>query len=95
MDRIPEVDTVALLEAFIYKVNFKGKKRKKLDCPGGYEPNESGTGCKPMTAQHKQHLKVGARMGKRTKKSLGVAFIKRTVKKMKRAKKFRAAMGLK
>ena len=33
--------TVAIDEKFVYKVNAKGKKRKKLKCPQGYEA-ESG-----------------------------------------------------
>lgn len=88
-----DINTEDLVEKFIYKVNFKGKKRKKLSCPPGYHPNAEGTACVPMTSAMKTHLKLGARAGKRTKKSMGVGFIKRTVRKMRKAMKFRKAYG--
>lgn len=91
---LPDIQTDVLLEKFIYKVNAKGKKRKKLSCPPGYHPNSAGTACVPMTATMKTHLKLGSRVAKRTKKAGGIGFIKRTVRKMKKAMKFRKAYGL-
>lgn len=89
-----DIDIQGLNEKFIYKVNARGKKRKKLQCPPGYHPNSEGTACVPMDASMKTHLKMGARATKRTKKAAGIGFIKRTVRKMKKAMKFRKAYGL-
>lgn len=89
-----DINIESLQEKFIYKVNSKGKKRKKLQCPTGYHPNSEGTACVPMTASMKTHLKLGSRVAKRTKKAAGIGFIKRTVRKMKKAMKFRKAYGL-
>ncbi|AXF41401.1 putative prohead core protein [Acinetobacter phage SH-Ab 15599] len=83
------INMEAITEKFIYKVNFKGKKRKKLECPPGYHPNADGTACVPMTASMKTHLKQGARKTKITKKGMGINYIKRVVKKTRRAMKFR------
>ena len=89
-----DIDTQALNEKFIFKVNFKGKKRKKLSCPPGYHPNTDGTACVPMTSGMKKNLRMGSRVAKRTKKAMGAGFIKRVARKMKKAMKFRKSFGL-
>lgn len=89
-----DIDTQKIIEAYIFKVNFKGKKRKKLSCPPGYHPNSDGTACVPMSAEMKKNLKLGARQSKRTKVAMGLGYLKRVARKMKRAKKFRASYGL-
>lgn len=83
-----------ILEKFIYKVNAKGKKRKKLKCAKGMKPNASGTSCVPMKAGEKRNHKVGSRHAVRTVKSKGQAFQKRRTRKMKKALRFRKNLGL-
>ncbi len=82
------------IEAFRIKVNYKGQKRKKLNCPPGYQPNEDGTACVPMTATHKQHLKIGARKAKIDKKAQGDTLRRKTNIRTKRAMKFRKQLGV-
>lgn len=81
-------------EAFEIKVNYQGKKRKKLSCPPGYKPNPEGTACVPMTADQKHDLKLGAKQAVRTKRAEGASLKKKQMIRTKRAMKFRQKLGL-
>lgn len=89
-----ESGELSLDEKFVYKVNSKGKKRKKLKCPKGMKPNATGTSCVPMRGAEKRNHKVGARHAVRTVKAKGQALQKRKVRKMKKALRFRKNLGL-
>ncbi len=82
------------LEAFKFKVNFHGEKRKKLKCPPGYQVNQEGTACVPQTAQHKHDIRVGAKHAVKTKRAEGDSLRKMTNKRTKKALKFRQRFGL-
>lgn len=88
------LEEVGVDERFIYKVNSKGKKRRKLKCAHGMKPNASGTSCVPMKASEKRNHKVGSRHAVRTVKAKGAALQKRKVRKMKKALRFRKNLGL-
>jgi len=81
-------------EKFVYKVNSKGKKRKKLRCPKGMKPNPHGTSCIPMRGAEKRNHKVGARHAVRTVKAKGNALKQRKVRKTRKAMRYRKNLGL-
>lgn len=83
-----------LFETFKIKVRSTGKKRRKLSCPQGYQPNEAGTACVPITGAQKHNMKVGARHAALDKKAQGPALQKRTNRKTKKAMRFRKSFGL-
>ncbi len=93
------VDNVNLIqeylqEAYKFKVNALGKKRRKLKCPKGKKPNPSGTGCVTMSSTEKIHRKVGSHKAVRVVKAKGIAAKTRKVRKMRKALRFRKAFGL-
>lgn len=81
-------------EAFKIKVNFKGKKRRKLQCPKGMKVNAAGTACVPMSSSQKNHMRIGKRKMVRTVKAGGVNLQRKKQRKTKRALRFRKTMGL-
>lgn len=83
-----------LKEAFIIKVNARAEKRKKLQCPAGMKPNAAGTSCVPMDSTEKRNRRVGLRKANLNKKAQGSALKNRTIKKRRKAMRFRKMMGL-
>ena len=81
-------------EAFRIKVNFKGKKRRKLKCARGMKVNAAGTACVPITAQEKKTNRLAKRKMVRTKRMKGASAKRRQMVKTKRAMRFRKNMGL-
>ncbi len=78
-----------LMEAYKIKVNFKGRKTRKLKCPKGMKVNASRTACVPMTGGEKATQRVAKRKMVRTVKSKGATFQRRKLIKSKRALRFR------
>lgn len=87
-------DQETLEERFVYKVNAKGKKRKKLKCAKGMKPNQNGTSCVPMRAAEKRNQKVGHRHAVRTVRAKGNAAKTRKVRKTRKAMRYRKNLGL-
>lgn len=83
-----------LNEAFKIKVNFKGKKTRKLKCPRGMKVNPAGTACVPMTGEQKANMRAGKRKMVRTVKAGGANLQRKKKIKTKRALRFRKSMGL-
>lgn len=81
-------------EAFIIKVNARAEKRKKLKCPAGMKPNAAGTSCVPMDASEKRNRRVGLRKANLNKKAQGTGLKTRTLRKQRKAMRFRKMMGL-
>lgn len=94
LQELIEEGTIVLDEKFIFKVNSKGKKRRKLKCPKGMKPNPAGTSCVPMRGKEKRNHKVGSRHAVRTVRAKGQALKRRKVRKMKKALRFRKNLGL-
>lgn len=83
-----------MYEAFKIKINSKGAKRRKLKCPPGYHPNPTGTACVPIPSEQRTQMKKSARQAVRTKRAEGVALLQRTLRKTRKALKFRKSYGL-
>lgn len=84
-----------LAEAFKFKVNSAGKKRKKRICAPGYRPSPDGGSCVPIKPSEKRARKLGAKRGQRDKKAQGAGLKKRTQRKTKKAMRYRKMFGLK
>lgn len=82
-------DWEALDEAYRIKVNFKGKKTRKLKCPKGMKVNASRTACVPMTGGERSTQRVAKRKMVRTVKAGGAMLQRRKKIKTKRALRFR------
>lgn len=88
------IEEQGLNEEFHIRVHSNATKTKKLVCPHGYQPNEEGSSCVPISSEQKLHMKQGAREAKITKKAEGEGLKKKTLKKRKKALKFRKMMGV-
>lgn len=93
-NEMANVNLEPILEMLITKVNAKGVKRKKLKCNPGYHPNPDGTACVVMASSEKRALRIGSIKARRTKKAGGMSLLNRTIKKTRKAMRFRKAMGL-
>lgn len=90
-----KLDIFEIVEsAFKIKVNFKGKKRRKLQCPKGMKVNAAGTACVPMSSSQKNHMRLGKRKMVRTVRAGGANLQRKKMRKTKRALRFRKTMGL-
>lgn len=78
----------------IIKVNFKGKKRYKMQCKKGYKYDPERKACVLITGSQLAVSRIAHRQMSRTKKSMGSGYKTRIVRKMKRAKRFRKLMGI-
>lgn len=76
----------------IFKVNSKGKKRVKIQCPKGQKA--MGNSCKPISGTEKIKRRKGALAAKKTKKAQGAGAKRRMVFKSKKAKQKRKAFNL-
>lgn len=77
------------------KVNFKGKKRIKIQCAKGFKYDANRRVCVKITGSQMMTMKRAHIKMARTKKAAGVGFKNRTVKKMRKANRFRKLMGIK
>jgi hypothetical protein len=76
------------------KVNFRGKKRIKMQCSPGFKWNASMKTCKKITGAQVAVMRKAMRRAVLTKKSLGQSFKARVVRKAKKANRFRKSFGL-
>lgn len=74
------------------KIDFKGKKRIKMQCKPGYK--WTGNACMKITGSELATKRKAKRRELITKKSKGSSFKIRMLRKTKKANKFRKAMGL-
>lgn len=78
----------------IVKINYKGKRRRRVKCPKGYKLAPNGTSCLKITGTEASRKRRSSRKMVRTKRGKGAGFAKRTVKRAQKANKRRKAMGL-
>jgi hypothetical protein len=78
----------------VVKVNFKGKKRIKMQCQRGFKWNPSTKSCEKIGGAELATMRKAIRKELLTKKSKGSGFRKRVVRKMKKAMRYRKQMGL-
>lgn len=77
----------------IIKVNAKGVRRKKLQCPSGQKLVNGA--CKPITSKEKLSRKKGLRKAVKTKKAKGAGAARKSLKLRLKARKKRKSQGLK
>lgn len=77
------------------KVNFKGKKRLKMQCAKGFKYDQNRRVCVKISGHDMMQMKRSHIKASRTKKASGTGFKLRTVRKMKKANRFRKLMGIK
>lgn len=75
------------------KINFKGKKRIKMQCNPGFKYVPERRVCVKITGSDMMDMRRAHIKAKRTKKAAGVGYQKRITKKTKRALRFRKAAG--
>lgn len=76
------------------KVNFKGKKRIKIQCAKGFKYDANRRVCVKISGSEMMKMKRSHIKMARTKKSAGIGFKNRTVRKMRKANRFRKLMGI-
>lgn len=76
------------------KVNFAGKKRIKMQCMKGYKYDAARRVCVKISGSELATSRRAKIKAVRTKKSMGLGFKTRTVRKSKRANRFRKLLGL-
>lgn len=79
----------------IIKINFRGKKRVKMQCAKGYKFDEGRKVCVKISGSELSLSRIAHRQMARTKKSKGEGYKRRIVRKTNRAKRFRKLIGLK
>lgn len=77
------------------KVNFRGKKRIKMQCKPGFKWNAAKRVCEKIAGDELAKNRKSHRRAILTKRSMGSAFKKRVLRKTTKAKRFRKALGLK
>ena len=77
------------------KVNFRGKKRIKMQCKPGFKWDPASRVCLKIGGSELAKNRKSHRRAILTKRSMGSAFKKRVLKKTKKARRYRNALGLK
>ena len=77
------------------KIDFKGKKRIKMQCAKGFKYDPARRVCVKISGSEIMTMKRSHVKASRTKKAAGSGFKLRTVRKMKKANRFRKMMGIK
>lgn len=77
------------------KINFRGKKRIKMQCRPGFKWDAAKKSCIKITGAEVALKRRAMRKMVRTKKSKGASFKARVLRKTRKAKRFRKSMGLK
>lgn len=76
------------------KVNFRGKKRIKMQCRPGFKWVAAKKTCVKITGSEVALKRKAMRRMVRTKKAKGASFKVRVLRKTRKAKRFRKSMGL-
>lgn len=76
------------------KVNFRGKRRIKMQCKPGFKWDVEKKACLKITGAEVAKMRKSIRKSVRTKRSLGSAFKTRVLRKQRKARRFRKSMGL-
>lgn len=82
-------DFQLFLEGYIFRVTAAGTKTRKLACPKGYRPNSDGTACVPITGDEKMTMRKAHARGVRTKKKGGAGYMRKIIRRQKKAMRFR------
>lgn len=77
------------------KVNFRGKRRIKMQCLPGFKYNSDMKVCQKITGAEVATNRISHRRAVRTRRAQGAGYKNRVLRKTRKAKRFRAAMGLK
>lgn len=76
------------------KVNFRGKRRVKMQCRPGFKWDATKRTCTKITGSEQAKKRKELRKAVRTKKAKGQAFKVRVQRKTKKAMRFRKALGI-
>lgn len=78
----------------IIKINFRGKRRIKMQCRKGFKYDETRKVCVKIAGSELSVSRIAHRQMARTKKAKGAGYNRRIVRKSNRAKRFRKLIGL-
>lgn len=78
----------------VIKINFRGKRRIKMQCSPGFRWDASSRSCKKISGSEVAVKRKALRKAVRTKKALGTGFKVRVKRKTRKALRFRKSMGL-
>lgn len=76
------------------KVNFRGKRRIKMQCKPGFKWDAGRKACLKISGGELARKRKSIRRAVITRKSKGAGYRARVLRKTRRAKKFRSTMGL-
>jgi len=77
------------LEAYIFRVTAAGLKTRKLTCPKGYQPNQDGSACVPISGDQKMVMRKAHIKGIRSKKKKGAGYMRKVIRRQKKAMRIR------
>lgn len=77
----------------VVKVNFRGKRRIKMQCHRGYKYDETRKVCVKISGKELALSRIAHRQMARTKKAKGEGYKRKIVRKTNRAKRFRKLIG--
>lgn len=78
----------------VTKVNFKGRRRFKMQCKPGFKYDPTRKACVLISGSEKSKSRLSHRQMARTKRALGTGYKRKIFIKVRRAKKFRKLMGI-
>lgn len=78
----------------VIKVNFRGKRRIKMQCRKGFKYDDTRKVCVKIAGSELSVSRIAHRQMARTKKASGTGYNRRIVRKANRAKRFRKLIGL-
>ncbi len=76
------------------KVNFRGRRRVKMQCLPGFKYNPDMKVCEKITGGEIAQNRISHRRAVRTRRALGNGYKVRVARKTRKAKRFRKSMGL-
>lgn len=76
------------------KVNFRGKRRIKMQCRPGFKWMPESRSCVKITGAEVAQKRRAMRRAVRTRKAQGASFKVRMLRKTRKARRFRKSMGL-
>lgn len=91
-----EVDETAIMTEIKrrIKVNFRGRRRVKMQCLAGFKYNPDSKVCEKITGADIAKNRISHRRAVRTRRAKGNGFKVRVARKTRKAKRFRKSMGL-
>lgn len=78
----------------IIKINFRGKRRIKMQCNPGFKWDSKARVCRKITGSELAKKRIALRHAVRTKRAKGAGYRRKILRKTRKAMRFRKSFGL-